>query len=129
MSGSQLFWSLCFGIRRQTFLNLGGFDSRFVGYGGEDTDFAFTARSRNLPFYKISALAYHQFHSSYSPPLNHLEEIVINARVFYRKWNVLPMEKWLKKFEELGYIKLINNRIKIIKYPTKSEIGKCLKNF
>ena len=34
-----LFWSLAFGISRRTFHRLGGFDERFTGYGGEDTDF------------------------------------------------------------------------------------------
>lgn len=118
----EFFWSLCFGIRKSTFTKIGGFDTRFTGYGGEDTDFSFTARLHKIPFYKISALAYHQFHASYSPPLNHLADIVENAKVFYDKWNFLPMDKWLKQFAELGYIKLENNRIEIIKLPSKEEI-------
>ena len=124
----ELFWSLCFGIRKKTFIELGGFDTRFEGYGGEDTDFAFTARSRNLTLYKIAALAYHQFHSSYSPPLNHLAEIVSNAEVFYQKWQILPMDKWLAQFADRGYIRLQDNKIEILKYPTKTEIQACLKN-
>ena len=118
----ELFWSLNFGIKKQTFENLGGFDERYDGYAGEDTDLAFTARSRHLPHYKIAALAYHQFHNSYTPPLNHLADIVRNARVFYNKWQILPMDKWLKQFTELGYIELKDNEITIIKYPTKAEI-------
>ena len=121
----ELFWSLNFGIRKQTFEDLGGFDERYDGYGGEDTDFSFTARSRGLPHYKIAALAYHQFHPSYTPPLNHLADIVRNALVFYDKWQILPMDKWLKQFAELGYIKLENNEAEIIKYPTKAEIEIC----
>lgn len=123
----ELFWSLCFGIRKKTFLTLGGFDSRFVGYGGEDTDFAFTARSHNIHFHKISALAYHQYHPAYNPPLNHLAEIVNNAQLFYRKWDILPMKKWLDRFVEMGYLKIVNNRIEIIRYPTDTEIKACLK--
>ena len=123
----ELFWSLCFGIRKNTFMTLGGFDSRFIGYGGEDTDFAFTARHNNIPFYKISALAYHQYHPSYDPPLNHLAEIANNARVFYRKWDILPMKKWLDRFVELGYLRILNNQIEIIRYPTDTEIKACLK--
>lgn len=118
----EFFWSLCFGIRKSTFTKIGGFDTRFTGYGGEDTDFSFTARLSKIPFYKISALAYHQFHTSYSPPLNHLADIVENAKVFYDKWNFLPMDKWLKQFAELGYIKLENNQIEITKLPSKEEI-------
>lgn len=124
----EFFWSLCFGIRKSTFSKIGGFDTRFTGYGGEDTDFSFTARLHKIPFYKISALAYHQFHASYSPPLNHLEDIVENAKVFNDKWNFLPMDKWLKQFAELGYIKLENNHIEIIKLPSEEEIEVFRKN-
>ena len=46
----ELFWSLCFGIKKKTFIELGGFDSDFRGYGGEDTDFSFTARFAFSPF-------------------------------------------------------------------------------
>jgi predicted glycosyltransferase involved in capsule biosynthesis len=124
----EFFWSLCFGIRKSTFSKIGGFDTRFTGYGGEDTDFSFTARLHKIPFYKISALAYHQFHPSYSPPLNHLADIVENAKVFDNKWNFLPMDKWLKQFAELGYIKLENNHIEIIKLPSEEEIEVFRKN-
>ena len=124
----ELFWSLCFGISKQTFLQLGGFDDNYTGYGGEDTDFAFTARSHQLPLYKVSALAYHQFHPAYSPPLNHLVEIVNNARVFERKWQILPMDKWLEQLQRGGYITLQANQIEIIKHPTESAIRSCLKN-
>jgi GT2 family glycosyltransferase len=125
----ELFWSLCFSIRKDTFEQMGGFDTDYIGYGAEDTDFSFTARSQNLPLYKVSASAYHQFHPSYDPPLNHLEEIVSNARVFYRKWNILPMQKWLDRFAEMGYIKLNGYRIEIIKLPTEADIAACIKNF
>ena len=124
----ELFWSLCFGIRKQTFIDLGGFDTNFRGYGGEDTDFSFTARSRGVSLYKIGALAYHQFHPSYDPPLNHLAEIVSNALVFYDKWQILPMDKWLRKFADMKYIRLQNNQIKILKYPTPAEVKACLKH-
>ncbi|WP_414623608.1 glycosyltransferase family 2 protein [Calothrix sp. CCY 0018] len=124
----EFFWSLCFAIRKSTFTKIGGFDTRFTGYGGEDTDFSFTARLNKVPFYKISALAYHQFHASYSPPLNHLADIVENAKVFYGKWNFLPMDKWLKQFAELGYIKLENNQIEIVKLPSEEEIEAFIKN-
>ena len=119
----ELFWSLCFGIKKETFDKIGGFDTDYLGYGGEDTDFSFRLRSQNVPLYKISALAYHQFHPSYDPPLNHLEEIVSNVRVFYNKWKMLPMKKWLDRFADLGYITLEGNDLKIVKLPTEAEIA------
>ena len=36
----RLFWSLSFGLSSAHWDELGGFDETFVGYGGEDTDFA-----------------------------------------------------------------------------------------
>ncbi|MGB3468631.1 MAG: glycosyltransferase, partial [Cyclobacteriaceae bacterium] len=46
----SLFWSLNFGISKKNFFDLRGFDEDFVGYGAEDTDFAFRARTAELPF-------------------------------------------------------------------------------
>ena len=123
----ELFWSLCFGIRKKTFDKIYGFDTDYLGYGAEDTDFSFRARSQNIPLYKISALTYHQFHSNYDPPLNHLEEIVSNSRVFYDKWKMLPMKKWLDRFAELGYITIKGNDLEIVKLPTEAEIAACIK--
>ena len=124
----ELFWSLCFGIRKKTFDKIGRFDTDYLGYGAEDTDFSFRARSQNIPLYKISALAYHQFHTNYDPPLNHLEEIVSNSRVFYDKWKMFPMKKWLDRFADLGYITLKGNYLEIVKLPTEAEIAACRKN-
>ena len=124
----ELFWSLCFGINKKTFFSFGGFDPSFVGYGAEDTDFAFTARAHDIPFYKISAKAYHQYHPSYDPPLNHLEDIVNNAKNFYRKWQIMPMKKWLDRFSQMGYLKISDRDLEIVKYPTDKELVACLKS-
>ena len=124
----EMFWSLCFGIRKQTFTRLGGFDPSYTGYGAEDTDFSFQARSHGTPLYKISALAYHQFHPSYAPPLNHLAEIVDNARVFADKWHIFPMTKWLHQFVDMGYLTWQGDCLEIIKLPSKAEIAACMKD-
>ena len=49
VENAGLFWSLAFGVRRATFERIGGFDPAFVGYGAEDTDFAFRARDLGVP--------------------------------------------------------------------------------
>ena len=100
----HLFWSLSFGLRASDFARLGGFDLHYTGYGGEDTDFAFTARQVRLPFYGCGARVYHQYHPTYSPPYNHLNDIVTNAIRFHQKWQMWPMEGWLKQFAQEGYI-------------------------
>lgn len=101
----EMFWSLCFALRRDDFNRIGGFDETFGGYGGEDTDFAFSARKADVPFGHLGATAFHQFHDSIHPPLNHFDAIVANARRFYTKWNRWPMESWLKAFAELGLVR------------------------
>lgn len=98
------FWSLCFAITRQQFEKIGGFDTQYTGYGAEDTDFAFTARQLNIDFYLTADVVYHQQHSVYRPPLNHLDSIVINANRFYRKWQCWPMSGWLSPFVDMGLI-------------------------
>ncbi|MGC1481624.1 MAG: galactosyltransferase-related protein [Chthoniobacterales bacterium] len=100
----HLFWSLCFGIQSTDFTEIGGFDASFVGYGGEDTDFAYSARSRGVRFHRSQATVFHQPHPSQSPPLQHFDSIIINANRFRKKWGVWPMEGWLSEFRERGLI-------------------------
>lgn len=117
-----MFWSLAFGIRPRDFERLGGFDEKYRGYGGEDTDFAFTARAAGLALYGCRALAYHQFHPTYTPPFNHIEDIVENARRFYEKWRIWPMGGWLRQFATQGYIKWGDDTIELLRMPEKEVI-------
>lgn len=98
------FWSLCFAIMRSQFEQIGGFDTSYVGYGAEDTDFAFMAQALNIDFYLTNDVIYHQQHSVYRPPLNHLDSIVMNANRFYEKWQHWPMSGWLAEFAQLHLI-------------------------
>ncbi len=123
----ELFWSLNFGCTKNTFKRIDGFDATFTGYGGEDTDFAFSAREIGVPIRWVNAVAYHQYHPSYAPPLNHLEDIVKNAVVFKSKWGVWPMTGWLKKFEDGGYIERVQDNIVLKRLPTAEEIEQALK--
>ncbi|CAH0999153.1 hypothetical protein LEM8419_00450 [Neolewinella maritima] len=111
----HLFWSLSFGLRATDFARLGGFDRQYTGYGGEDTDFAFMARRIRLPFFGCQARVYHQYHASYSPPYNHLTDIVANANRFYTKWQIWPMTGWLKQFEAEGYIRWTATTIEVLR--------------
>lgn len=124
----QLFWSLNFGCSKATYSKIGGFDEGFSGYGAEDTDFAFSANKNGVDFITIDAFAYHQYHPSYDPPINHIEPIVKNATRFKAKWGLWPMEGWLKKFCEMGYTRFINGQINLLKLPTPDEISAVLKH-
>ena len=111
----ELFWSLSFAVHRSTWNDLGGFDNAFDGYGGEDTDLAWTARSGGIElFFTGRAEAFHQHHAISSPPVEHLHDIVRNATVFHHKWGQWPMAGWLAEFNDLGLIDWT---------PTSSHIG------
>lgn len=97
------FWSLSFALRAADFERTGGFCPDYVGYGGEDTDFAQVVGARGGSLTWVGgATAYHQHHPSPSPPLQHLEPIVRNASIFFDRWGWWPMGGWLEAFAELG---------------------------
>lgn len=101
----ELFWSLSFGLDRSTWDRLGGFDESYVGYGGEDTDFGFRARAAGVGLrWMDDGLAFHQWHPVSDPPVEHLDDIVANARSFRRRWGTWPMEGWLQGFADRGLI-------------------------
>lgn len=111
-----LFWSLSFAVRAQTWREIrartGGFDERYVGYGGEDTDFALRLRHAGIPLrWAGGAHAYHQWHPVSSPPWEHLDEILVNARHFHSTWGFWPMSGWLTEFARAGAIDADHNRI------------------
>ncbi len=101
----SMFWSLSFACTSKTYRIIGGFDETYIGYGGEDTDFALKAKAENIILYKDPLpLSFHQYHFVEDPPVQHLGSIVANAAVFKKKWNVWPMEGWLRAFEDEGLI-------------------------
>ncbi|MBO0678589.1 glycosyltransferase family 2 protein [Mycolicibacterium sp. S2-37] len=101
----DLFWSLSFAVSAGTWRLLGGFCEQYVGYGGEDTDFGAVAHERGVPLVWVGgAHAYHQHHPVSDPPVEHLEQIVANSRIFHRRWNRWPMTGWLDAFERTGSI-------------------------
>ncbi len=101
----DLFWSLSFAVRAETWRVIGGFCDRYVGYGGEDTDFGRKARTLGVEVSWIgSARAFHQHHATEDPPAGHLEDIVRNSNLFHRRWQVWPMQGWLDAFVSRGLI-------------------------
>ena len=101
----ELFWSLSFATDRASWLRSGGFDERFVGYGGEDTDFARRIDSASMPiWFSGGPEAFHQWHPVDSPPVQHLTAICRNARLFHRLWGEWPMRGWLEHFARDGLI-------------------------
>lgn len=101
----DLFWSLSFAVTPQVWERIGGFFEGYSGYGGEDTDFAASARAAGIGLRWVGgAHAYHQHHAVSSPPVEHVDDIVRNSRLFHQRWNRWPMEGWLAEFERRGMI-------------------------
>lgn len=101
----DLFWALSFAVHRDTWHRIGGFCEDYVGYGGEDTDFARSAVAAGVGLGWVGdARAYHQHHTTESPPVRHLDDILRNGRLFRNRWGTWPMTGWLHGFRELGLV-------------------------
>jgi N-acetylglucosaminyl-diphospho-decaprenol L-rhamnosyltransferase len=101
----DLFWSLSFACSADAWAATGGFCEEYVGYGGEDTDFARVALAREVGLgWTGSARAYHQWHPVSSPPVEHVEDIVRNAALFHRRWGEWAMRGWLEQLESRGLV-------------------------
>lgn len=101
----RLFWSLSFAVTTGDWDRVGGFDEGYVGYGGEDTDFAMRLASAGGQLRWVGdAVAYHQHHPVQDPPYGHLEDIVRNANRFWDRWGWYPMEGWLDAFAAQGLV-------------------------
>ncbi|WP_343527162.1 galactosyltransferase-related protein [Sphingomonas sp.] len=121
----RCFWSLNFAMRRTTFLSVGGFDERYAGYGGEDTDFGKVVDKAGVPIAWIKGgLAYHQYHPHHMPPVHHLDSVVRNAELFEAKWGYRTMGHWLHAFRLMGLIDDTPGQpIRILRRPDKDDLA------
>ncbi|QCW52597.1 glycosyltransferase family 2 protein [Nocardioides dongxiaopingii] len=102
----DLFWSLSFATTPAAWSAVGGFCEDYVGYGGEDTDLGRCAAAAGVELWWVGAArAYHQHHPVSSPPVEHLDAILRNGRLFHARWGRWPMGGWLTAFEELGLVR------------------------
>ncbi|MEM9696541.1 MAG: galactosyltransferase-related protein, partial [Myxococcota bacterium] len=116
-------WGLAFGMRRSTYLRVGGMDPGFKGYGGEETDFAMRlSRTPISTFWLNHARCYHQYHSMHSPPLQHFFGIIANARRFRSRWGDWCMTHWLDLFERAGLIRRSRGKIDVLRAPSAAEV-------
>ncbi len=121
----RCFWSLNFAMRRTIFARSGGFDERYVGYGGEDTDYgkAIDRAGIRLAWIK-GGLAYHQYHPHHMPPVHHLDSVVRNAELFEAKWGYRTMGHWLHAFRLMGLVDDAPGRpIRILRRPDAADLA------
>jgi GT2 family glycosyltransferase len=120
----RCFWSLNFAMRRSTFFQAGGFDERYLGYGGEDTDFGKSLVGQGVVIAWLKgALVYHQYHPHHMPPVHHLESVVRNAQLFEAKWGYRTMGHWLHAFRLMGLIDDTPGRpIRVLRTPDVGDL-------
>ena len=99
----DLFWSLSFALTPATWDRVGGFCEDYTGYGGEDTDFGWSAVAGGVDLWWAGgAWAFHQHHGPGGPPEQHLHDVVRNAGVFHDRHGSWPMQGWLDDFARQG---------------------------
>ncbi|MFW8595505.1 glycosyltransferase [Cribrihabitans neustonicus] len=123
----RCFWSLNFAMRRREFLASGGFDERYAGYGGEDTDFGRTLDEQGVQIWWIKgARAYHQYHPHCMPPVHHIPSILRNAELFAQKWGHRTMGHWLHAFCMMGLVaEDENGRLYQLREPEEADYALC----
>lgn len=101
----RMLWSLNIASTVESWNRIGGFDEAYVGYGGEDTDFGqrLSAAGGSM-WWSGRACAYHQYHPTVTPPVQHAVSIARNANLFRGKWGFDPMEGWLEQMLGTGHL-------------------------
>ena len=117
-------WGLSFAIPAADWRRAGGMDERFIGYGGEETDFAQRLKAAGVPMAWVGgARAYHQFHPVHQPPLHQFDHIIRNARLFRERWGRWCMDYWLGQFADRGLIAWDDDGIEVLRVPDTAEIA------
>ena len=118
-------WGLSFALPRAAWDAAGGMDTGYVGYGGEETDFAWRLEAAGVPMAWVGgAVAYHQHHAVHIPPLHQFDAILRNATRFRARWGRWCMDYWLGQFAEAGLIRWNAgaDAIERLRAPTLAEI-------
>ncbi|WP_281827436.1 glycosyltransferase family 2 protein [Jannaschia rubra] len=122
----RCFWSLTFAMHRDDWAASGGFDERFRGYGGEDTDFGRTLQEKGIPIWWIrGARSYHQHHAHCMPPIHHIASILRNTEIFAAKWGHRTMEHWLHGFRMMGLIENGPDGLRQLREPGPEDFALC----
>ncbi|WP_062209794.1 galactosyltransferase-related protein [Aureimonas sp. AU12] len=122
-------WGLSFALAREDYFAIGGMDESFIGYGGEETDFAARLSGSGIDFYwTAGARAYHQHHPVHVPPLHQFDHILRNAALFHARHGRWCMDYWLGQFRQAGLIdwRDEDRDIRVLRRPDPAEIAAAL---
>ena len=116
-------WGLSFGISAVDWARAGGMDERYIGYGGEETDFAARLERAGVAMWWVGgARAYQQHHIVHTPAYQHFDAIIPNARLFRATWGRWCMQYWLGQFAENGLIAWDADTITVLRQPNEAEV-------
>ena len=118
-------WGLSFALPRAAWDAAGGMDTGYVGYGAEETDFAWRLEAAGVPMAWVGgAVAWHQHHPVHIPPLHQFDAILRNATRFRARWGRWCMDYWLGQFADAGLIRWSADRdtIERLRTPTLAEV-------
>ena len=122
----RCFWSLNFAMHASDWVASGGFDTRFEGYGGEDTDFARSLQEREVAIWWMrGARVYHQHHDHFMPPIHSVASILRNTEIFASKWGHRTMEHWIHAFRMMGLIEVASDGFRILREPGAEDYALC----
>ncbi len=100
----ELLWTLSLAAPVELVARAGGFDERYVGYGGEDTDFAMRLRQAGARLHWVGgAWGYHQHHAEVGRR-DKVPDVVRNASLFRSTWGWWPMSGWLTELQRDGVV-------------------------
>lgn len=119
-------WGLSFALPRSAWDAAGGMDEGYVGYGGEETDFAWRLAAAEVPMAWVGgAVAWHQHHAVHIPPLHQFDHILRNATRFRARWGRWCMDYWLGQFAAAGLIDWSPDAEAIVvrREPTGAEVA------
>ncbi len=117
-------WGLSFALSAADWDAAGGMDEAYIGYGGEETDFAARLERAGIGMWWVGgARAYHQHHAVHIPPLQHFAAIVRNAQLFRARWGRWCMDYWLGQFARSGWIDWSDEAITVLRHPSAYEIA------
>ncbi len=122
----ELVWGQYFALRRTTFERVGGFDEGYRGYAGEDTDLAERLRRAGVDAALVGdAVAFHQHHDWFDPPVHQLRATIANAQHFRDRLGYWPMRGWLDRFEQLGLVAWDGDVCRVVDDPDEELIDRC----
>lgn len=125
------FRSSFFALEKANFIQLGGFDEEYEGFGIGDIDFATRCARAGVRMLKIPLTTYTLYRANYQYPLHHLLDIVRNANIYRKKWGHFPATEWLSAFAANGYISrdYENDRLIVTKLPSQEALADALDGY